>query len=125
MNKQQLIQKLESFTTDFPNVQLPISDVIKLVSELEDRKVELGEFRNELGELSNLLVEKISSLITDAPNDHELVDYDSAEISISYNNKVVLDSVSLDLEPVIGDVEKLILAEFDAMYIDLIEDIKG
>jgi hypothetical protein len=37
----------------------------------------------------------------------------------------VLDSVSLDLEPVIGDVEKLILAEFDAMYIDLIEDIKG
>jgi hypothetical protein len=125
MNKQQLIQKLESFTTDFPNVQLPISDVIKLVSELEDRKVELGEFRNELGELSNLLVEKISSLITDASNNHELVDYDSAEISISYNNKVVLDSVSLDLEPVIEDVEKLILAEFDAMYIDLIEDIKG
>ena len=125
MNKQQLIQKLESFTTDFPNLQLPISDVIKLVSELEDRKVELGEFRNELGELSNLLVEKISNLITDAANDHELVDYDSAEISISYNNKVVLDSVSLDLEPVIGDVEKLILAEFDAMYIDLIEDIKG
>jgi hypothetical protein len=125
MNKQQLIQKLESFTADFPNVQLPISDVIKLVSELEDRKVELGEFRNELGELSNLLVEKISNLITDAANDHELVDYDSAEISISYNNKVVLDSVSLDLEPVIGDVEKLILAEFDAMYIDLIEDIKG
>jgi hypothetical protein len=125
MNKQQLIQKLESFTTDFPNVQLPISDVIKLVSELEDRKVELGEFRNELGELSNLLIKNISSLITDAPNDHELVDYDSAEISISYNNKVVLDSVSLDLEPVIGDVEKLILAEFDAMYIDLIEDIKG
>jgi len=125
MNKQQLIQKLESFTTDFPNVQLPISDVIKLVSELEDRKVELGEFRNELGELSNLLVEKISNLITDASNDHELVDYDSAEFSISYNNKVVLDGISLDLEPVIGDVEKLILAEFDAMYIDLIEDIKG
>ena len=125
MNKQQLIQKLESFTTDFPNVQLPISDVIKLVSELEDRKVELGEFRNELGELSNLLIKNISNLITDAANDHELVDYDSAEISISYNNKVVLDSVSLDLEPVIGDVEKLILAEFDAMYIDLIEDIKG
>ena len=125
MNKQQLIQKLKSFTTDFPNVQLPISDVIKLVSELEDRKVELGEFRNELGELSNLLVEKISDLITGAQNDHELVDYDSAEFSISYNNKVVLDGISLDLEPVIGDVEKLILAEFDAMYIDLIEDIKG
>jgi hypothetical protein len=106
MNKEQLLTKLNGFTTEFPNAQLPVSDVIKLVSELQESSIDLEKLKDNLQG-------KIRTLLEETENDHDFVDYDSAEFSIGYDNKITLDCISFNMEDVIVGVEGIIEVAFE------------
>jgi hypothetical protein len=52
-------------------------------------------------------------------NNTDLIDYDSAEFSISYNNNLTLESVSLDYDSILESLEDILLTEYQDVYGDI------
>ena len=87
MNKQQTIELLESQLPSFYSKEQVI-DIIKGIQE--------GEVKLDIKSMIKLVSDRVSSVIENASTD-DVVDLSSAQFEISYDNKLELDSVDLDL----------------------------
>ena len=89
MNKQQTIELLESQLPSFYSQE----QVISIIKGIEEEK---GFDSAQIADLIQRVEDKVSSVIEDANTD-DVVDLSSAQFEISYDNKLELDSVDLDL----------------------------
>lgn len=55
-------------------------------------------------------------------NNTDLIDYDSAEFSIGYNNNLTLESVSIDYDGILEELDDILLTEYQVVYGDLKTD---
>jgi hypothetical protein len=90
MNKQQTIELLESQIAGFFSKEQVI-DIVKGIQEEEK-----GLDKDQVDLLIKVVSDSVSSVIEDASTD-DVVDLSSAQFDISYDNKLELDSVDLDL----------------------------
>jgi hypothetical protein len=93
MKKAELVAQLEGAKALTSVVS--IDNVIALIQQLEETKiVTRTEFR-----LTHTMFEKIMDTVTDAVDDlrdSQIVELDSAEFEINYNNQVELTNIQLD-----------------------------
>jgi hypothetical protein len=95
MKKEQLVAQLEAAKALTSVVS--IDNVIALIQQLEETKiVTRTEFR-----LTHTMFEKIMDTVVDAIDDlrdSQIVELDSAEFEINYNNQVELTNIQVDRE---------------------------
>jgi hypothetical protein len=89
MNKQQTIELLESQLPSFYSQE----QVISIIKGIEEEK---GFDSVQIADLIQRVEDKVSSVIENASTD-DVVDLGSAQFEISYDNKLELESVDLDL----------------------------
>jgi hypothetical protein len=91
MNKQQTIELLKSQLPSFYSQE----QVISTIKGIQEEEKGLGKDQVDL--LIKVVSDRVSSVIEDASTD-DVVDLSSAQFEISYDNKLELDSVDLDLD---------------------------
>jgi gamma-glutamyl phosphate reductase len=95
MKKEQLIAQLEGVKV--LSTQVDIDKVIALIQQLESEKK--GGLTQELAEE---IAERIESSLDN--NSSDLVDCDSAEFSLNYDNRIELDSADIDVAGIMDHV---------------------
>lgn len=108
MNKTQLIEMLEGpASAEF--TFMPVSKVIELLKQLEEApsSQSLVEF---LDTFQKKVIDQVVSSINSFDTS-EMVDKDSAELSLDYDNRVEIDSIDVDLnsfeDELVSDLEQL------------------
>jgi hypothetical protein len=122
MTKETLVAQLEA-AKGLTSV-VSIDNVIALIQSIEDPAPVVIPARREF---NADLIERIADEIENALdyNSGELVDKDSAEFSLNYDNRVELDRVEVDVREIMDHVKAkldLILEAFEAEEQDEIED---
>ena len=115
MKKSELIAKLEG-AKELTSV-VSIDLVLAALGMLEEEKAPKGPVFNE--ELIERLSEEIESALD--YNSGDLVDTDTAEFSISYDNRVELERVEINVRDVMEHVEakmQLVLEAFESEAAD-------
>jgi hypothetical protein len=114
MKKEELIQKLEVVKDHSPVVS--IDKVIELIQQLEETKIVT---KTEL-RLTNTMFERLMDIVIDAVDDlrdSQIVDLDSAEFEINYNNQVELTNIQVDRDVITSAIS----SEIDRCF-DIIDD---
>lgn len=125
MNKTQLIEMLEGpASAEF--TFMPVSKVVELIKQLEEAPstgLNSEKLINFLDNLQARVVTKIGSSINSFDT-MDVVDKDSAEFSINYNNVVEIESIDCDLsnleDEIVSDIESL----FDDVRTEIEEEEK-
>lgn len=115
MKKENLIARLEG--AKLMSSQVDIDKVIELIQALEEPKVNKGPVFNE--DLIERLAEEIESALD--YNSGDLVDTDTAEFSLNYNNCIELDRVEINVRDVMEHVTakmQLVLEAFESEAAD-------
>jgi hypothetical protein len=100
MKREELIAQLEGAKT--LSSQVDIDKVIELLGQIEP-EVRVEKMVGMSPELADKLFEKIERVLD--YNSSDLVDKDSAEFSLSYDNRIELDRVDIDVRGVMEHVE--------------------
>ena len=114
MKKAELVAQLE--TAKVLSSQVDIDKVIELINKLDDVKT--------VTTLSEELINEISNEIErclDHNSYDDLVDKDSAEFSISYNNVIELDNIGINVYEIMSHING-VLQQFEDVKEDIIED---
>lgn len=90
MNKQQTIELLQKQLPSFYSVE----QVIAIISDIKEGDTRLE--KEHIEELIKVVGDRVGEVMDNADND-DVVDLSSAEFDISYDNKLELSSVDLDL----------------------------
>lgn len=93
MNKQQTIETLQKQLPSFYSLE----QVISIINGIEDNNNTLND------DSIQMIMKKISRLLHDSS---ELVDRDSAEFEIGYNNQIELSNVDVDIDKILEIVEE-------------------
>ena len=93
MNKQQTIETLQKQLPSFYSLE----QVINIINSIEDNSNTLSD------DLIQVIMGSISRSLYDSS---ELVDRDSAEFELGYDNKIELSSVDVDIEKILEIVEE-------------------
>ena len=93
MNKQQTIETLQKQLPSFYSLE----QVINIINGIEDNSNTLND------DLIQVIMGSISRSLYDSS---ELVDRDSAEFELGYDNKIELSSVDVDIEKILEIVEE-------------------
>ena len=93
MNKQQTIETLQKQLPSFYSLE----QVINIINGIEDNSNTLS------GDLIQVIMGSISRSLYDSS---ELVDRDSAEFELGYDNKIELSSIDVDIEKILEIVEE-------------------
>ena len=93
MNKQQTIETLQKQLPSFYSLE----QVINIINDIEDNSNTLS------GDLVQVIMGSISRSLYDSS---ELVDRDSAEFELGYDNKIELSSIDVDIEKILEIVEE-------------------
>ena len=93
MNKQQTIQVLQNQLPSFYSLE----QVINIINGIEDNSNTLND------DLIQVIMGSISRSLYDSS---ELVDRDSAEFELGYDNKIELSSIDVDIEKILEIVEE-------------------
>jgi len=101
MNKQQMIEKLGNFQTEFGNC-ISVDTVIKMINSLETDTTTVQ--KSFIDDLCDSVFHGLENVI----DNDSIIDYNSAEFSIDYNNKIVLDRVDLDINKLTKTVIEII-----------------
>jgi len=99
MKKEQLIAQLEGVKV--LSTQVDIDKVIALIQQLESEKK--GGLTQELAEE---IAERIESSLDN--NSSDLVDTDSAEFSLNYDNRIELDRADIDVAGIMDHVASVL-----------------
>jgi gamma-glutamyl phosphate reductase len=99
MKKEQLIAQLEGVKV--LSTQVDIDKVIALIQQLESEKK--GGLTQDLAEE---IAERIESSLDN--NSSDLVDTDSAEFSLNYDNRIELDSADIDVAGIMDHVASVL-----------------
>jgi len=114
MKKAELVAQLE--TAKVLSSQVDIDKVIELINKLDDVTT--------VTKLSEELINEISNEIErclDHNSYDDLVDKDSAEFSISYNNVIELDNIGINVYEIMSHING-VLQQFEDVKEDIIED---
>jgi hypothetical protein len=108
MKKETLVAQLEAAKALTPVVS--IDNVIALIQQLEETKiVTKTEFK-----LTPEMFEKIMDVVESAVNGaNNLVDYDSAEFELDWNNRINLTNIEVDTESIIDEIRCEMDRHFD------------
>ena len=99
MKKEQLIAQLEGVKV--LSTQVDIDKVIALIQQLESEKK--GGLTQDLAEE---IAERIESVLDN--NSSDLVDCDSAEFSLNYDNRIELDNVDINVSEIMDHVASVL-----------------
>jgi hypothetical protein len=114
MKKEELVAQLEGAKALTSVVS--IDNVIALIQQLEETKIVT---KTEL-RLTNTMFERLMDTVIDAVDnlrDSQIVDLDSAEFEINYNNQVELANIQVDREVITSAIS----SEIDRCF-DVIDD---
>ena len=117
MNKTQLIEMLEGpASAEF--TFMPVSKVVELLKNLEEtpNSKKLDDFLADVKK-------KVLASVADSINSFDtsdVVDRDSAEFNIGYNNRLELDSVDVNM----SSLEDEIIDDLETLFSDIKSDIE-
>lgn len=94
MNKQQTIELLQKQLPGFYSVE----QVISIINDIEESKATTTLSEEKLNELTEDIYDIVEKKMRNA--DSDIVDYSSAEFSISYDNKLELDCVDISSDTI-------------------------
>jgi hypothetical protein len=106
MNKQEAITQVQDCISSVFSKE----DVIKLIEQIDSDKIKLQRYLDFLDKIGSQLGRKWES------DSHEVIDYESADFSIDYNKRVVLEDICLNVDSMIDDVVSVIQNEFEKLY---------
>jgi len=94
MNKKELINEIAEH---FPSVYTK-DDVVKLINLLDDtqQKIDVEELKRRIRNK----IERLSS--------EDVVDYSSVELSMCYDNRVELESIEVQSDTIMDEIEEVI-----------------
>lgn len=94
-------------------------DVIRMINELQAR-VKEHISTPAITEANELMFQELNSNVKSRLyqyfNNNDLVDYDSAEFEIEYNNQLVLNNVNVDLDSWADEFDDIMLEEFQSTF---------
>ena len=93
MNKQQTIELLQKQLPGFYSVE----QVISIINDIDAGSSELSE--EKLNELTDGVYDIVEKKMRNADT-RDIVDYDSAEFNISYNNQLELENVEISSDTI-------------------------
>ena len=99
MNKKELINEI---TEHFPSVYTK-EDVVKLINLLDDTQPKI-----DVDELKQKIRNKIERLSSE-----DVVDYSSVELSMNYDNRVEVESIEINTDNIIEEIEEIVDEYFD------------
>ena len=109
----------------FPSVYTK-DDVVKILDALRHSVVvEVSQMSKEVG-ITELKFQEFNSNVRVALDNYlnttnvELIDYDTAEFEIDYNNRVQLNNIEFNADAVTEELDDILLTEFQAIFGDLI-----
>lgn len=95
-------------------------DVLKLFSEFYSNIVKFKPEEPTITEATELQFQEFSSNVKSRLyqylNTSDLIDYDSVEFEIEYNNQLVLRSVNLDLDSWTDEFDDIMLNEYQSAF---------
>ena len=97
MTKNETVELLKNQLPGFYSVE----QVINLIEGIEEKENSISA--EKLEELQNNIINRIHNLGSD-----EVVDYDSAEFNIGYNNRIEIEDISLNIDNLTDIVENVI-----------------
>ena len=108
MNKQQTIETLQKQLPSFYSLE----QVINIINGIEDNN----------GTLNDKLINTIVSNITSSLHNRvcELVDNDSAEFELDYDNRITLSNIDVDVDQIVSIIRDE-LNEFNYQSNDVVE----
>ena len=118
MKKAELVAQLEGAKALTSVVS--IDNVIALIQQLEEAQASKTETR-----ITAKLFDKIVDVVEDSINGlrgREIVDFDSAEFELDYNNCVSLTDVSIDTDNIYNEIRERLEMAFDIDDVDKDED---
>jgi hypothetical protein len=108
-------------TVDLLKSQLPgfysVEQVINLIEKIEEKENSIST--KKLEELQSNIINRFHNLGAD-----EVVDYDSAEFNIGYNNRVEIEDISLNMDNLTDIVESVIQEYIDELAQDEEEKVE-
>ena len=99
MNKKELINEI---TEHFPSVYTK-EDVVKLINLLDDTEPTI-----DIEELKSKIRNKLERLSSE-----DVVDYGSVELSMNYDNRVEVDSIEVQTDTIMDEIEEVIDEYFE------------
>ena len=118
MKKAELVAQLEGAKALTSVVS--IDNVIALIQQLDEAQAVKTQTR-----ITAKLFDKIVDVVEDSINgmrNSEIVDYDSAEFELDYNNCIRLNDVSIDTDCIYNEIRERLEMAFDIDDVDEDED---
>jgi sRNA-binding protein len=99
MNKKELINEI---TEHFPSIYTK-EDVVKLINLLDDtqQKIDVEQLKEKI----RSKLERLSS--------EDVVDYSSVELSMNYDNRVEVESIEVQTDTIMDEIEEVIDEYFE------------
>jgi hypothetical protein len=95
-------------------------DVLKLINGIQLNLSECVPEEPKITEVTELMFQELNSNVKSRLyqyfNNSDLVDYDSAEFEIEYNNQLVLNNVHVDLDSWADEFDDIMLEEFQSTF---------
>ena len=93
-------------------------DVLKLINDLRANvNADVEQYNSEATELQfQEFSSNVKSRLYQYLNTNDLIDYDSVEFEIEYNNQLVLRSVNLDLDSWTDEFDDIMLDEYQSAF---------
>jgi len=114
--------EIEKVDNDFPSMYSK-SDVTTILKRLWDNVENVEELvpasfekiisKEQLIEFNDTVSEKFLEYLD---RDHEIVDYESAEFIINYDNKVELENVSINTDNIYDNLSSILYAELTLLF---------
>ena len=93
-------------------------DVLKLINDLQANvNADVEQYNSEATELQfQEFNSNVKSRLYQYFNTTDLIDYDSAEFEIEYNNQLVLNNVNIDLDSWTDEFDEIMLDEYQSAF---------
>jgi hypothetical protein len=100
----------------FPSIYTK-DDVIKLINELQTEAYTHQQTlpKKDGDELQSILLEALERAI-DNMDSSDIVDYDTAEMSINYRNHVELESIDANCREIFSEIQSVVNREFEEYF---------
>ena len=101
-----------------PSTIFSKEDVLKLINELQTNvNADVEQYNSEATELQfQEFNSNVKSRLYQYFNSADLIDYDSAEFEIEYNNQLVLNNVNVDFDSWQDEFDDIMLEEYQATF---------
>ena len=103
-----------------PSTIFSEEDVLKLINGIQLNLSECAPEEPKITEVTELMFQELNSNVKSRLyqylNNTDLIDYDSAEFEIEYNNQLVLRHIHIDLDSWTDEFDDIMLEEFQSTF---------